>query len=338
MKLATTATISLAIGMLAGGRAAADSADQLLAQAMAAPSTISYAGVVSVVRRGKATTEVETYRVAHRAADDLTRRIYSAPPTLAGDSVIIRRAEIFSVDPLHRRVFEARNDAAGDSFALAANVALLHANYRAARRGDERFDGRRCADLAIVNRASGRTAMLVRIDAVTKLVLDKREYSANGALVAERRFTSVSYSIPPAADFTLPKQYAIERDPAFGEMSWPPDRIVTLAGFHPADPSALPGGFAPVDATMVTLHGVRTVHLLYSDGLRTVSLFESATRVTIEAASLRSHSMHVRGHEAEYGENGATELLAWSDGTLHYTLVGQFGLVNLPAIAASIGR
>ncbi len=42
------------------------------------------------------------------------------------------------------------------------------------------------------------------------------------------------------------------------------------------------------------------------------------------------------GRNAEYAEDGATALLAWSDGTLYYTLVAEVGVVNLARIAASI--
>ena len=102
------------------------------------------------------------------------------------------------------------------------------------------------------------------------------------------------------------------------------------------EPRSLPEGFAPIEGTVVELHGVRTAHLLYCDGLRTVSLFENAQASTLEAATLRPRTMRVGAYEAEYAEDGSTALLAWSDGSLHYTLVGEVGQVDLPHLAAAM--
>jgi hypothetical protein len=46
--------------------------------------------------------------------------------------------------------------------------------------------------------------------------------------------------------------------------------------------------------------------------------------------------MRVGAYEAEYAEDGSTALLAWSDGSLHYTLVGEVGQVDLPHLAAAM--
>ena len=139
-----------------------------------------------------------------------------------------------------------------------------------------------------------------------------------------------------SADFALPTGYALVRGAAFAASSESPDRAVRGAGFNAREPRSLPDGFAPVEGSLVEMRGVRTVHLLYSDGIRTVSLFENAKASTLDATRLQPQSLRVGGHSAEYAEDGATALLAWSDGTLYYTLVGELGLVDLRRIAASI--
>src|SRR5579862_4213700 len=144
--------------------------DPLLAGAIAAPATVSYSGVVEVVRMGSRIAEASVYRVEHRAPG-LTRRVYVAPSALAGDWVVTEGDAIFSVDPKRHRMLESRNDGADDSGALHANYTLLGENYHAVRKGNDVIAGRRTIDLALINNGTGRTTMLVRIDAVTKCVL-----------------------------------------------------------------------------------------------------------------------------------------------------------------------
>ena len=61
-------------------------------------------------------------------------------------------------------------------------------------------------------------------------------------------------------------------------------------------------------------------------------------RSTLDAARLRPQTVFVGSASALYAEDGPTALLAWSDETLHYTLVGDAGLVDLRRIAESMKR
>ncbi len=344
MTRASVAALSLAVGTLAFAVAhprgpstalATGSQDALLVAAIAAPSNVSYSGVVEVVRMGSRQAEASVYRVEHRAPD-LTRRVYTSPAALAGDSVVAKGDLIFSVDARRRRIVESRNDAMDDSTAFDADYALLRKNYRVTRRQSADFDGRQALDLVFFNRYIHRTTMLIRVDATSKIVLEKKEFAPDGALVSELRFEEVRY-VPqlPSADFALPK-YAVVRDATLAETSETPDRVVSSCGFAARAPHSLPDGFAPVEGSLVELHGVRTVHLLYSDGVRTFSLFENAKASTLDATRFAVTPVRVGGYDAEYAEDGATALLAWSDGSLHYTLVGEVGLVDLTRVAAAV--
>jgi negative regulator of sigma E activity len=337
MKRAKLAALALAAGTLtaADAKAAQYSLDPLIAAAIAAPGTVSYRGTVEVVRMGSRTAEASVYRVEHRAPN-LTRRNYVAPSALAGDWVVAEGAAIFSVDPKRRRMLESRNDAADDSAALHANYTLLRENYHTVREGGDVIAGRRAIDLAVVRNDTGQTAMLIGVDAATKCVLQKKDFASNGEPVEDLRFEAISYSsAPPEADFALPKHYAVVREASFAP-SQAPDRVVSAAGFTTRAPHALPGGFSPVDGNIIELHGIRTMHLLYSDGLRTVSLFESATAATLDSVRFETRSVLVAGHSAQYAEDGPTALLAWSDGRLYYTLVGEVGLIDFRRLAGAI--
>jgi negative regulator of sigma E activity len=339
IKRVSTAGLAFLAGTLSLASAGSTSrVDALLAAAMAAPSKISYTGVVEVVRIGDRAAEASVYRIEHRAPD-LTRRLYSAPPALAGDSVVSKGDVSFSIDVRRHRIVETRNDAVEDRIALNDNLALLRQNYRAIDRGGETFDDRPTTVVVLINKYNRRLTMLMRIDRETKVVLDKQRFARDGSLVSELRFESVRYvGTIPQADFALPKQYALVQGPTFGESSEDPQRVVRNAGFPAREPRSLPEGFAPIDGNIVELRGVRTLHLLYSDGIRTVSLFENAKPSTLDMTGLQPQQTNVGGRSAQYAEDGAMALLTWSDGSLHYALVGELELAELRRIAASVGR
>ncbi len=332
----TIGAIVLCLLMGSVAPAGADTADALLARAMSSDSGASYAGVVEVVRIGNRDSEASVYRIEHRAPD-LTRRLYTAPSSLAGDAIVSKGDVSFSIDAKRHRIVETRNDAVDDRLAFNDNYLLLRTNYRAVERGVESFDGRPAIDIALINRYSHRPAMLVRIDRFSKVVLDREEFSPDGALVSEIRFTEIHYTAPiPSSDFELPKAYALVQGPTFAEPSENASLVVRRAGFPAREPRALPEGFSPVEASLIDLRGVRTVHLLYSDGIRTVSLFESAKPAMPDMEHLNPQATSVGGRSGEFAELGALEILTWSDGNLSYTLVGELGRAELARIAASV--
>lgn len=312
--------------------------EALLFEASSAPSKVSFTGTVQVVRLGSRSAEASVYRIEHRAPSQ-TRRAYSAPSLLSGDSVVDNGDASFAIDAKRHRIVETRNDAADDATALNANFTLLRENYRIVRTGIETFDGRRTIDVTLISKRTKHSIMFVRIDEATKLVLDKEEFAPDGSLVSEVRFDEIRFvrAVPPS-HFALPKQYARVHGPAFGEPSEDLDRVVRGAGFAAREPRSLPDGFSPVEGSLVELRGVVTVHFLYSDGIRTVSLFENVKASALDMARFQPQTLQVDGRDAQYAEDGSTALLAWSDGGLHYTLVGELGLVDLRRLATSIEK
>ena len=137
-----------------------------------APSTVSYTGVVEVVRIGSHSAEASVYRVEHRAPD-LTRRIYSAPSALSGDSVDFEgRPELLDrrSAPSHRRDAQRRaRRPRSRSTTITRCCAKTIASFAKATKA---FDGRSTVDLMLVNKYNHQPAMLVRIDRESKIVLD----------------------------------------------------------------------------------------------------------------------------------------------------------------------
>jgi negative regulator of sigma E activity len=101
-------------------------------------------------------------------------------------------------------------------------------------------------------------------------------------------------------------------------------------------PHYLPNGFSEVGADVATIRTVRNLHVIYSDGIRGLSLFENDTDESANFDGLRPATTHFAGHEATYVRDGPTTLLAWHDHGLAFALVGDLDIRELAQIAISV--
>ncbi|HTU81184.1 MAG TPA: outer membrane lipoprotein-sorting protein [Candidatus Acidoferrales bacterium] len=335
VRLAALAALGTAFSCCPGA-ASAEPADALVFDAISAPASVSFEGLVEDVRLGRSGAVVSIYRIEHRAPD-ATERTFTAPAAERGQELITRGKDTYAVDPAARRIVESANAAADDQVAFDDNYILLRANYRAAVRGSESFDGRQCDVVALNNKYTNHTTMLLRIDRQTKLVLEKQQFASDGSMVSEVRFESVRFEgAPPDSDFALPAGFVHVAGPSFGVPDDNVTNLIASAGFSARGPKFLPDGFSPVEGKVATVKGVRTLHLLYSDGIRTISLFENPSPTGLDMQRFHSEPTTVSGRDAQYAETGPTTLLTWNDTALHYVLVGDLSLEELQRIAASI--
>lgn len=306
----------------------------LLCDALSAPATVSYTGVVEAIRMSREYSEASVYRIEHRAPD-LTRRIYTAPPALDGESIVTRGATNYAIDPKRHRVGETPNDSPENREAFARDAALIRANYRAEVHDGDSFDGRATLTITAVDRFTDRPLLRLRIDRNTKLVLDRQELDVNGSLRSESHFDLVRFTTVPTSDFSIPSDYTLTKAPE-ANRSTDIARVARGAGFDARAPRELAEGFVPLEADGSAISGVRDLHVLYSDGVRAISLFESASSSAPEMGPFHPQPVVVAGHPAEYALDGTTALLSWSDGTRCFTLVGEITLPELKLIAVSL--
>jgi negative regulator of sigma E activity len=311
-------------------------ADGLVFDAMTAPETISYVGTVQALNIGNQGTQAYEYRIEHRAPN-LTERTYLSPPRLRGDEIVTRGRESSYIDMHRHRVYASQNPASDDQVARDDNYLLMRANYRAVKQSSETLDGRSVRDVALVNKYTSRVTMLVRVDEETKLVLDKQQFGSDGALVNEVRFEDVRFTADvPAADFSVPRAFASVAGPTYDVPSKDVSAVVRSAGFPARVPTFLPDGFAPVEGHLIDVKHLPTLHVLFSDGIRTVSLFESNANASLDLESMHPRVVTISGRDAHYVERGPDGLLVWTDGSLHFALLGALRLDELKRIAASM--
>ncbi len=311
--------------------------DQLLREAVAAYSDYSYSGQVQNTDFGTNRAEAVLFRIEHRAPD-LTRRWYLAPESLFGDSIISRGDTSYDVDEHNHRIIFSKDDALDDQVAEDDNFGLLLHNYRPLIGPDENVAGRDSITVLLVNKYTGQTVMRISMDARTKLVLQKELYAPSGAVSHQMRFEEISYAKDfPKGLFAVPAQgYAQVQGSGHGLPSNDLRAVVETAGFQARGPQYLPDGFLPIAGDVSEIKGVRTLHLLYSDGLRTVSLFQNARGAPVDTSRYQVHSTKVGSHDATYFEDGSTMLVAWAAGDLHFALVGELSRAELLRIASSV--
>ena len=309
----------------------------LLRAAMNAERVVSFIAQIQTVHFSSTGADATIVKEEH-LAPDRTHKLYIAPENLNGDSVVMRDDETLTYDARRQRVVVSHGPRYGESVANG-NLGLLLANYRPVISGPKIIAGRPTIPCALVNRFTGELVMRLWIDADTRLILQKETYHANGTVGSRVQFEDIRYTaaIPPAVFATpLPHGYTMVQGEVAGAPSTDVSRVLSQAGFNPAGPHYLPEGFTLMGADVTTLKGIKTLHLLYSDGIRSLSLFESASNATPDYGRLHPVATKVGNHAASYVNEGTTTLLSWKDKGLVFALVGDLDLKDLKAIAGSV--
>jgi hypothetical protein len=320
--------------------ATVDKAAKMLRECILAPETVSYIGQLETLRFSSTRAEATIVRVEH-LAPDMTRRWYMAPESLYGDYTVTRGITTYQYDTRHSRVVTSRNPSLENQIAAVDSLSLITQNYRVVLGGSETVAGRKSESVLLVNKYTGERAVRVWIDSRTELVLKKEQYRANGSVAAESRFEELRYtaSIPRGIFSTaVPAGYARVSGRDFASPSTHLDHVVKDAGFKPIIPKYLPEGFTLISGDTATVNDVKTLHFLYSDGLRHLSLFENALGAAADFGKLKPQTVSFDGHDAQYVEDGPTTLLTWQEESLHFALVSDLGLHDLVDIATSVVR
>jgi negative regulator of sigma E activity len=322
----------------------------LLRASVDAPKTVSYVGQFETVRFSSSHAVATIVKVEHRSPEE-TRRWYVAPDALYGDYVIQRGTAVYEFDTKHDKVTVTHNPLLDDQVATADNFDRVLENYRAIDDGPGMIAEHPTDSVELVNKYTGERAIRVWLDAKTHLVLKKEAYHGNGAVASQTLFDDLRYttSIPEAVFSTaLPAGFSEQNGTELSMPSTDMDRTIKDAGFKPYTPKDLPQGFVLTSSAVDTVArpgtgstsgsggGVRTLHLLYSDGLRSISLFENSTGASADFGNLHPKTIRFSDHDASYVEEGPTTLITWNEHGLHFAMVGDLLLPELVAIGKSV--
>jgi negative regulator of sigma E activity len=310
----------------------------LVRQALDAPRHVSYVGQLQTTRWGSRVASATIQRVEHLAPSS-TRRTFLAPEALYGEYDITLGTTTTKIDPKQHRAMVSENPSSDNAITINSSIALLVANYRAVAGPVEIVAARPTTTISLVNRYTGERMMRLWIDNETKVVLAKEAYHQDGSLAWRSRFDEIRYTAEiPSGVFsaTIPQGFQEVEGRRFADITDDLPRMVDEAGFKPVNPRYLPDGFHIIGAENSTFRGLRNLHLLYSDGIRTLSLFENNADSEPDFGGVKPSITHFEGHDAQYVKDGPTTLLTWREHGLAFALVGDLDLKKLTAIAVSV--
>jgi sigma-E factor negative regulatory protein RseB len=287
---------TLLLAALICSHATAQEARDWLERMTRAVDELNYRGTFVHVLDGT----VETLHIVHRNADGRSgERILSLGGP--GREIVRQGALVQGIFPDRRVVlFETRSDVSPLVSALPSSSADLEPHYEISLGGSDRVAERAVQVLEIKPRDEYRYGYRLWLDQETAMPLQSTLIDEQGEVVEQILFTEIEVpaDIPAAAleptidttGFTTLR--ASESTPLAAEIPW--------------RAAAVPGGFKLSVATQGPMAGSDTPveHLVYSDGLATVSVFieAPATNADVQdgfstAGSMNAFSLTLRGRK-----------------------------------------
>ena len=212
--------------------------------------------------------------------------------------------------------------------------------------------GRKTYQIEIIPKYPGRPAKKLWLDAQKNVVLRMEDYSSDGRLISLLVYTEINFQ--PQIDEKLFAVPPSERNHRVREHK---DEILSLAEaqkrshFPIRVPQNLPVGFVFKGAHIKKMDGIQHVHLRYTDGLTTLSLFESEADDVNLWDKPPPKVEHRQVEEIFIGKvnckivspPGRVRILHWTtnpvpehDVGLSFTLIGEISKSEMIAVAESL--
>jgi sigma-E factor negative regulatory protein RseB len=282
--------------VLVAGHATAQEARDWLERMTRAVEDLNYRGTFVHVLDGTA----ETLHIVHRNADGQSgERILSMDG--AGREIVRQGDRVQGIFPDRRIVsFETRSDVSALVAALPSNTAQLEPHYEIQLGGVARVAERPVQLLEIKPRDEFRYGYMLWLDQETAMPLQSQLIDEQGQVVEQILFTEIE--IP--ADVPAAALEATIDTTGFTTLRAP--ESAPLAAEIPWRAKTVPGGFKLSAATQSPMAGSDTPveHLVYSDGLATVSVFIEDPETQAEVGegffavgSTNAYSLTLRGRK-----------------------------------------
>lgn len=245
--------------------ASADEAQQLLDKMNRAVDELNYQGTFVHVLEGTA----ETLRIIHRNADGRSgERIESLDG--AGREIIRQDNEVQCILPDKRVVLlEERKDISPLVSSLPSYSDEIEPHYALQLHSTARIANRAVQVLEIKPRDEFRYGYMLWLDRETAMPLKSQLIDDQGVIVEQIIFTDIDLHSE------IPAQAIVATIDTTGFTTLSPPESSPLAADIPWRAAAVPGGFKLSVATQSQIAGSQypVEHLVYSDGLATVSVF-----------------------------------------------------------------
>jgi hypothetical protein len=327
--LLTAAALAVAGSTTAVADDGNEAAVQLLERAAAATRTQTYVGEVLVVVWDDAGPTVATAAVRNVGGELTVEAGDRWTVQLAGGGGIVDHTQGWHV-PLPR-VRPVRS---------AVDRRALNDKYQVRIAETDRILGRDCPVVEITRRADGRLRERLWIDEASALVLRRETYGPDG-----ERLRLLAYL---GLDFEPAAQRSGSRPGRSGELPVPlthrahdvkavtADQLQALRASGWTVPQGLPGGYQPVAGYVVDTADSQPLHLLYRDGLYSVSLFQHRGGLDPDDLPQGAEPARGLGWPAWEWPGALPHRLVWEAGGTTFSLVGDAPADELRAIAATL--
>jgi outer membrane lipoprotein-sorting protein len=216
---------------------------------------------------------------------------------------------------------------------------LVDRNYKIVLvSADESIVGRPAYLLELLPRQEGKSSQKRWIDHQTFKTLRIETHYPDGILARMIAYRSVELpAVVTSADFVPPQSAHVKR------ISSPPTSNVfpvrndspSVSGLGLSAEGALGFRLTQVASSSVDRARTRTAHLLYSDGIESVSVFVQNGGFPVPAAAPGWHSIKISDHTAFENLDGHLDAVVWTQGNYRYTAVSHLGPSALQRFVAS---
>lgn len=300
-KLLSTMILALATsGALLGANAV-----DLLRQSEAADRHVTYRGMKLVNVSHGGTTSASTLKVVHLLPDK-TRTEYFSPAALAGVIVIEDGPTVWKFIPSENAWEQARYRSPLPSREIHRRALE---NYDIEMAGTDQVAGRPTYVIHAVPRGMGETAHRLWIDRDCYLTVRTDVENLHGAVLSSARYTQIQINPPDIS----PASFKIT-----GKIKPKPKPSCTR--FTAVKPTYLPKGYRLIGVGSMSVNCRSCVHLQFSNGVNSLSLFEHQTD---KDAPLKRTASKVGN------------VLTWARRGVLFTLIGDVPSVELQKIADS---
>lgn len=295
------------VGLVASAVAYGATANDIVRKAHAADGQVSYRGikVACISVGGRSVTS--QMQITH-LKPDMTRTQYSSPKVLAGVVVVQRGRGAWRYSPREKTWDQLHN---ATSTQADPDLSFALANYSVRLLGSAKAQGlRRDAWVVLATpKRAGEPTVRVWIDKKTYLTLRTQTEKPGGGVTSSSTFTSLTVN-PAGIRASL---FAVP-------MKAKPTATVGRLDFRVAKPKYMPKGYKLVGQSRDKVSGHSCVHLQFSNGVNTISLFERRSAGNSKAPKVPDRFVSV---------------MTWTRHQVLFTLIGELPRAELQKIADS---
>jgi peptidoglycan/xylan/chitin deacetylase (PgdA/CDA1 family)/negative regulator of sigma E activity len=296
-----------------------------------APRRVSYEGIKSITVWGG---QVEASQVQiYHAAPDMTRLEYFPAGAQPKRIVVIKGRILMEYSPARHEIIERPAPEADEERLTRDVLPRILSSYNVSFGGMESVAGRPVRVINVEGKMAGRPSLRIWIDRERRLILRFERYKPDGTLQESSTFLSIQYDPTFTADlFTVPAPQGTQVQQQGRPRNLSLEEIARRVGFTPQVPSRVPSGFQLTRAVVRQVQGQPTAVFVYSDGVSSLTLFESRGA----KAGPRGRAVRIGPVEGVITSRGALTVVHWNARGISYTLVGDLPQDDLVQVASSV--